>query len=87
MTELSLPQLELLRKAILRVLSANDTGRGLTPDVIMHFLPAEGFTVTADIVFHELQFMERGQFVQGITNRLTPNLRSYRITLEGTRQI
>ena len=60
------PQRELFRHAILRVLAANSTHRGLTAETLRHFLFVEGFPGQhADDITAELLYLE----AKGLTHR------------------
>lgn len=78
----------LLRTAILRILDANNSRWGLSPNAVAIMLPAEGFTNIAESDVREhLDWLLDRRLVLVANSPLDPTGRHYRITAEGRHQI
>jgi hypothetical protein len=78
----------LLRAAILRILDANNSRWGLSPNAVAIMLAAEGFAGTPESEAREhLDWLLDHRWVLVANSPLDPTGRHYRITAEGRHQI
>lgn len=84
MSEMDSERRELFRKAILRVLEANNTRFGLTVPAIRHMLGMFGFPVMqADSIEDEIGYLEGKGLVEEVLKVISRENRAWRLSQQG----
>jgi hypothetical protein len=82
---MSTEQRELLRRAILSILEANNTRFGLGATALLHMLPAYGFRgLTIGDVEPTLLYLAGKGLIQTVGKLISPENNCWRITAEGS---
>jgi hypothetical protein len=76
-------QKELLRLALLRVMDANKTGRGLGPVALKSLIGTYAATASVEEIAIELSYLADKEMVASVDKRISPELTAWRITATG----
>ncbi len=76
-------QRELLRLALLRVMDANQTGRGLGAGSLTFLIGRFGASASIEEINAELVYFADKGFVTAVQKAISPELTAWRITAEG----